>query len=36
MLILPEGRRYHAYFGADKNMMPTDEVEYPSFFVASS
>jgi hypothetical protein len=20
-----EGRRYHAYYGTDKNMMPTDE-----------
>jgi tRNA G46 methylase TrmB len=22
-----EGRRYHAYYGVDKNLMPTDEME---------
>jgi hypothetical protein len=21
-----EGRRYHAYYGMDKNLLPTDEV----------
>ncbi|KAF8533825.1 putative TAM domain methyltransferase [Trichophaea hybrida] len=25
--IFENGRRYHAYFGPDKNMMPTDEIE---------
>ena len=24
---MENGRRYHAYFGTDKNLMPTDEVE---------
>lgn len=22
------GRRYHSYYGVDKNVMPTDEVEF--------
>lgn len=25
--VFEHGRRYHAYFGIDKNLMPTDEVE---------
>jgi hypothetical protein len=24
--IFENGRRYHAYFGADRNLLPTDEV----------
>jgi hypothetical protein len=27
ILILIQGRRYHAYFGTDKNFLPTDERE---------
>src|SRR5690554_6166725 len=25
--LVENGRRYHAYYGPDKNMMPTDEIE---------
>ncbi|KAA8911371.1 S-adenosyl-L-methionine-dependent methyltransferase [Sphaerosporella brunnea] len=25
--VFENGRRYHAYFGADKNLLPTDEIE---------
>jgi hypothetical protein len=25
--VFENGRRYHSYFGVDKNMQPTDEIE---------
>lgn len=28
--LTPVGRRYHAYYGPDKNLMPTDEVLVPA------